>query len=157
MNRCPTRCIVLSSVLTIMTSGCTGGTTAPSTREVAAQSARGNLEINSMGVTDAGQGAPGDWQYRVRANLRETAGVDMTVTNIQIQARLGANILATASVIPELSVSAYSSRDTELVFAAGTHIDPSALTVEMTVQFGDANGNTGSVNSSFSCFGCWDY
>jgi hypothetical protein len=40
----------------------------------------------------------------------------------------------------------------------GTHIrDLSALTVDMMVQFRDANGNAGSVSSSFSGFGHWDY
>jgi hypothetical protein len=39
-----------------------------------------------------------------------------------------------------------------------THVaDLSALTVGVTVQFRDANGNTGSVSNSFTCFGCWDY
>jgi hypothetical protein len=42
-------------------------------------------------------------------------------------------------------------------FATATHVDVSALTVAMTVQFTDANGNSSSVTNSFSCFGCWDY
>ena len=79
----------------------------------------------------------------------------MTVTHIQFQALFAANILATASVIPALSVSANSSRDAALVFAADTHVkDLSALTIGMTVQFRDANGNIGSVSNSFTCFGC---
>jgi len=111
-----------------------------------------------MGVSDAGQGALGDWQYKVTVHLRETGGVDMTVTNIQVQALFGSNILATGSVIPMLSVLGNSSSDAGLVFAADTHVaDLSALTVGMTAQFRDANGNTGSVSNSFTCFGCWDY
>ena len=91
-------------------------------------------------------------------HLRETGGVDITVTNVQVQALLGSNIQATARVIPALSVSANSSGDAGLVFAAATHVgDLSALTAGMTVQFRDANGNTGSVSCSFSGFGFWDY
>ena len=62
------RCIVLILVLTVIASGCAGGTTAPSTH--------GNLEIISLGVSDAGQGARGDWQYKVTVRLRETGGLD---------------------------------------------------------------------------------
>ena len=156
------RSIVLISVLTVIASGCAGEPTAPSTRGNAggptAASTRGNLRITSMGISDAGQGALGDWQYKITVHLRETGGVDVTVTNIQIQALFGSNILATASVIPVLSVSANSNSRAALVFASDTHAgDVSALTVGMTVQFRDGNGNTGSVSSSFSGFGSWDY
>jgi len=119
---------------------------------------RVNLEINSMWVSADGQSALGDWQYKVTVRLRETGGLDMTVTNIQVQALIGSNILATGSVILSLPVSANSSSDAGLVLAADTHaVDLSALTVGVTVQFRDANGNTGSVSNSFACFGCWDY
>ena len=74
--------------------------------------------MSYMSVSDAGQGALGDWQYKVTVHLRETGGVDMTVTNIKVQALLASNILATASVTPVLSVSANSSSDAGLVFAA---------------------------------------
>jgi archaellum component FlaG (FlaF/FlaG flagellin family) len=145
-------CIVLISVLTVIASGCAGGTTAPTA------AALGNLTMTSMALNDAGQGARGDWQYNVTVYLRETGGVDTTVTNIQFQVLLASNILATASVVPALSVSANSSSDAGLVFAADTLVgDLSALTVGMTVQFRDANGNTGSVSNSFSGFGYWDY
>jgi len=103
-----------------------------------------------MAVSDAGQGALGDWRYKVTARLRQTGGVDMTVTNIQVLALFGPHIVATASVIPALSVSANSSSDPGVVFAADIHAgDLSALAVDMTVEFRDANGNTGSVSSSF--------
>jgi hypothetical protein len=49
-----------------------------------------------MGVSDTGQGALGYWRYKVTVHLRETGGVDMTVTNIEVQALSGSNILATA-------------------------------------------------------------
>jgi hypothetical protein len=56
-----------------------------------------------------------------------------------------------------LSMTANSSRDTALVVAADTHVQVSALTMIVTVQFTDAKGNTGSISSSGSCAGCWDY
>jgi hypothetical protein len=157
--RCRMRCFVLLSVLSVIASGCAGGgPTAPSTRGPTAAFTRGNLEINSMGVSNAGQGALGNWQYKVTVHLRETGGVDMTVTNIQVQALFGSHILATARAIPMLSVLANSSSDAGVVFNADTQVsDLSALTIGMTVQFRDANGNTGSVSKSFTCFGCWDY
>ena len=153
------RRIVLVSALTVIASACAGGTTAPSTRDTPTiPSSRGNLTIASMAVNDAGQDALGDWQYKVTAQLRETGGVDIMVTSIQIQARFGSKTLATASVIPLVSVSANSSSDAALVFAADTQVgNLSALTVGMTVQFIDASGNAGSVSTAFSGFGAWDY
>ena len=76
MTKCRMRCIVLISIVTVVASGCAGGTTVPSTRGTTARSTRGNLEINSTGVSDAGQGALGDWQYKVTVRLRETGGLD---------------------------------------------------------------------------------
>jgi hypothetical protein len=106
----------------------------------------------------AGQGAHGGWQYKVTVHLSETGGVETAVTNIQFQALFASNILATETVVPVLSVRANSSSDEALVFSADTHVgDVSAVTVKMTVQFRDANGNIGSVSNSFTCFGCWDY
>jgi hypothetical protein len=32
--------------------------------------------------------------------------------------------------------------------------DRSAVTVNMALQFRDANGNIGSIRNSFTCFGC---
>ena len=91
-------------------------------------------------------------------HLRETGGVDMTVTNIEVRARLGSNLLATVSVAPMLTVLANSSSDAGLVFAADTHLgNLSTLVVDLTVEFRDASGNAGSVSDSFTCFGCWDY
>ena len=156
------RWIPLISVLAVIASGCAGGPTAPTTATAPTPaqslSTRGNLTMAYMGLADAGQGALGDWQYKVTVHLRETGGLDITVTNIQCQALLGSNILSTGSVIPALSIPANSSRDAGLVFAADTHVgNLSALTIDMTVQFRDANGNTGSVSNSFSGFGYWDY
>lgn len=158
MSRFRMRCIVLCSVLTVIASGCSGGTTAPSPAGTAVPSTRGNLAISSMGVVDAGQGAVGDWQYKITVSLRETGGVDMTVTNIQMQAALASKILATANITPGLSVPANSNKDAGLVFAVDTQVgDLSALGVSMTVQFRDANGNAGSVSGVFTGFGLWDY
>ena len=158
------RWIPLISVLAVIASGCAGGPTAPAaaTAPTPAPSlslfARGNLAMASMALNDAGQGAHGDWQYKVTVHLSETGGVETAVTNIQFQALFASNILATETVVPVLSVSANSSSDEALVFSADTHVgDLSAVTVKMTVQFRDASGNIGSVSNSFTCFGCWDY
>jgi hypothetical protein len=153
------RWIGLFSVLWVIAiaTDCAGGPTTPSTGGTTIPSARGKLQIDAMRVSDVVQGTLGDWQYKVTAQLREIGGVDVTVTDIQVQALLRSTSLATTSVVPMLSVSAYSSKDAGVVFAAATQIDLSAVTVAMTIQFTDANENTGSVNNSFSCFGCWDY
>ena len=163
------RWILLIFVLAVIASGCAGGPTAPTTATAPtqapttatgptpapAQSTRGNLTMVYMILNDAGQGAHGDWRYKVTVHLSETGGVTTTVTNIQFQALFASNILATETVVPVLSVSANSSSDEELVFSADTHVeDLSAVTVKMTIQFRDANGNIGSVSNSFTCFGC---
>ena len=156
------RWILLISVWAVIASGCAGGPTAPTTATAPTAapslSTRGNLTVTYMALNDAGQGAHGDWQYKVTVHLSETGGVETAVTNIQFQALFASNILATETVVPVLSVSANSSSDEALVFSADTHVgDLSAVTVKMTVQFRDANGNIGSVSNSFTCFGCWDY
>ena len=120
-----------------------------------AQSTRGNLTMVYMILNDAGQGAHGDWRYKVTVHLSETGGVETAVTSIQFQALFASNILATEIVVPVLSVSANSSSDEALGFSADTHVeDLSAVTVKMTIQFRDASGNIGSVSNSFTCFGC---
>ena len=43
------------------------------------QSTRGYLAFGPASVSDAVQSAPGEWQYTVTAQLRETLGVDVTV------------------------------------------------------------------------------
>jgi hypothetical protein len=135
------------------------GPTAPSNNSPTppSPSSLSNLTITLMTLSDAGQDAFGHWQYKGTVRLLETGGVQVTVTNIQVQALLGSNILATASTIPIVSVSANSSSDAVFGFAADTHVQASALTVHVTVEFRDVNGNTGAVSSSGSCFGCWDY
>lgn len=132
--------------------------TAPSSNspKLPSSSAPSNLKITSVTVSDPGQDSSGHWQYNGKVRL-ETAGVALTVTKIQVQALLGSKILATASTTPMVSVSANSSSDEVFAFAADTHAQASALTVNATVEFRDASGNPGTVSSSFSCFGCWDY
>jgi len=155
------RWILLISVLAVIASGCAGGPSAPTTAtaQTPAQSpsTRGNLRMVYMGLNEAGQDAHGDWRYRVTVHPSETGGVETAVTNIQFQALSASDILATQTVVPVLSVSAHSSSDEVLEFSADTHVNPSAVTVTMTVQFRDANENIGSVSNSFACFGCWDY
>lgn len=169
-SRVPSRGIVVTTrwrrcwmpligVFALIAAGCAGGPTAPTTTPTqtpaSTTATRGNLVMEYMILNDAGQGALGDWQYKVTVHLSETGGVETAVTNIQLQALFGSNILATETVVPVLSLSANSSRDEALGFSADTHVgDLSAVTVRMTVQFRDANGNLGSVSNSFSCFGC---
>ena len=151
------RWILLIFVLAVIASGCAGGPTVPTTATAPTQSlsTRGNLTMAYMALNDAGQGAHGDWRYKITVHLSETGGVETAVTNIQFQALFASNILATETVVPVLSVSANSSSDEVLGFSADTHVgDLSAVTVKMTVQFRDANGNIGSVGDSFTCFGC---
>jgi hypothetical protein len=159
------RWILLICVLTLIASGCAGGPTAPTTAPAPVPTpapvstpiptTRGNLIMVYMILNDAGQGGHGDWQYKVTVHLTETSGVATAVTNIQFQALFASNILATGTVVPVLPISANSSSDASLIFSTDTHVgDLSAVTVQMTVQFRDANGNIGSVSNSFTCFGC---
>ena len=118
-------------------------------------SALSDLKITSMTVSDDGY-ASGHWQYNGKLRL-ETGGVALTVTRIQIQALLGTTILATRGFTPMVSVSANSSGDAVFAFEIDYHVQASALTVNATVEFSDASGNTGTVIDSGTCFGCWDY
>jgi hypothetical protein len=108
-------------------------------------------------LSDVGQDVSGRWQYKLAMHLVETAGVEVTTTSIQIQALVGSNTLATVDSIPPVSVPANSISGAEFVFASDTYAKVSEVTVNVTIAFRDANGNTGAINSSFSCFGCWDY
>jgi hypothetical protein len=141
----------------VIAAACAGSPTAPSVVGVTSTTERGILKVESLGVGDVAQSAPGGWDYTVTARLHETGGVDVTVTDIQIQVLLGSTDLVTNSTVPLLPLPTHSVRQTELVFEAATHADVSALTVNITVQFVDANGNAGSVRESFTGFGAWDY
>jgi hypothetical protein len=84
--RCRMRWILLISVLSVIASGCAGGPTVPTTATAPtqapttatgptpapAQSTRGNLTMVYMILNDAGQGAHGDWRYKVTVHLSET-------------------------------------------------------------------------------------
>ena len=65
--------------------------------------------------------------------LFEIGGVDVTVTNIQVEALFSSDILANASTSPMASVSANSSSDAALIFAVDTHAQVSAVTVKATL------------------------
>jgi hypothetical protein len=147
----------LFPAVVLFTAACAGSPNAPSTVSVAASPTHGVLNVDSLGVSDVAQSAPGVWDYTVTAQLHETGGVDVTVTDIQIQALLGSTNLATNSTVPLLPMPAHSTRQTTVVFEAAIHTDVSALTVNITVQFIDAHGNAGSIRESFSGFGAWDY
>jgi hypothetical protein len=152
--------VVLVVAIAALSSACSHNSpTAPSYNSPTPRtpSSASVLKITLMTFSDAGPDAFGHWQYKGTVRLAESGGVDVTVTNIQAQALLGSNILATAAVMPMVSLAAYSSSDAGFDFAADTHAQISALTVKVTVAFRDANGNTGAVTSSGSCFGCWDY
>jgi hypothetical protein len=152
--------VVFVAAIGALFSACSNnGPTAPSNNSptLPRPSSVSNLKITLMTVSDASQDASGHWQYHGTVRLLETGGVELTVTNIQVEALSASNILATASTVPLVLVSANSSSDAVFAFAADTHVQVSALTVKATVEFRDANGNTGAVSSSFSCFGCWDY
>jgi hypothetical protein len=114
------------------------------------------LQFGPIFYSDAEQGARGDWLYKASVNLRETGGVGVTVTNVQTQLLLDSKVLGTASSTPMLSMTAYSSRDVTLIVSAETQIQVCAPTLKwiVTVQFTDAKGNTGSVNTFYS--GCWE-
>jgi hypothetical protein len=127
------------------------------TATIRVQSSVGSLQVTTMGISDVGQGALGDWQYNATLYVHENGGIDVTVTNIQVQVLVGPKVLATASITPMLSVSAHSKGDTAFVFSSDSHVQVSEMTVNVTVDYRDAKGNTGSVSSSFECFGCYDY
>src|SRR5437762_6684223 len=135
-----------------LSSACSNnGPTAPSNNSptAASPSSLSNLTITSMALSDAGQDALGHWQYKGTVRL-ETGDVQVTVTNIRVQALLGSDILTTASTTFMVSVPPSSSTDAVFGFAADTHVQASALTVHVTVEFRDANGNSGAVSSSGS-------
>jgi hypothetical protein len=145
-------------VMALIATGCGEAPSAPFTPGNTAQSAVGNLRFNFMSISDEAQGPLGEWQYTVTIRLSETAGVDVTVTDIRIQALVDSHPLATATAAPMAAFPARSSNDAGLVFAAGSRIaDLSKLRVDATVQFRDVNGHNGSVSTSFSSFGAWDY
>jgi len=144
-------------LLLVLAAACAGSPIAPSNLTVTSTPAQGVVKVESLGVSDVTQSALGVWYYTVTAQLRETGGVDVTVTDIQIQALVGSTNLATNSSVPLLPLPAHSTRQTGLVFETAIHADVSALTVNITVQFIDANGNAGAIRESFSGFGYWDY
>jgi hypothetical protein len=158
------RHFVLISVLTVVVNGCAGGSTAPSLvisatspSAVASKPGPGNLTIVSGGLVAGMQVASGDWPYQVTLRLRETGGLVVDVENIQVQVSLGSDTVGTETDTAGLSVGANSTRDVAFMFAAHTHVDRSVATMNVTLQFKDAEGNVGSVTEAFSGFGYWDY
>jgi hypothetical protein len=109
-----------------------------------------------MSVGDPRQGANDQWLYDTGVYLH-AGPVDVTVTNVQVQFYAYSTLVGTASIAPALLMPANSYSDAALVVASSTNVPPSALTGTVTVTFGDAKGDVGSVTASFACFGCWDY
>jgi hypothetical protein len=93
--------VVFVVAIGALSSACSNnGPTAPSNNSPTplSSSSISNLKITLMTVSDAGQDAFGHWQYNGKVRLLEIGGVELTVTNIQVQALLGSNILATTGV-----------------------------------------------------------
>jgi hypothetical protein len=158
----PIAAILVSAVLSSCSNGRASSPLAPSGATDSAQTAAvtsslANLQITSVDVSDSGQNALGRWRYNVTVSLHDTTGVDVIVTNIDVQAFAGSTLIGTASIAPMLLIPANSSRDTVVVLASSMHVLVSAVTPYVTVTFRDKNGNTGSVSSTSPCYGCWDY
>lgn len=103
MGRRTVTTVVFVVAIGALFSACSNnGPTAPSNNSPTppSSSSLSDLKITLMIVSDAGQDASGHWQYNGTVRLLETGGVELTVTNIQVQALLGSNILATASTVP---------------------------------------------------------
>jgi hypothetical protein len=154
--------LLLGGLLSSCSGSQANGPTAPSGASANVQtdavtSSLANLQITSVGVSDGGQNASGQWRYNVTVSLHDTNSVDVTVTNIEVQAWAGSTLIGAASIAPTLWIPANSSRNASLVLASSTHIQASAITPYVTVTFKDRNGNTGSVSSMDPCLGCWDY
>jgi hypothetical protein len=148
MNQRPVATLILLLAFGALSSSCSNsGPTAASMSPV------GKLSVG-MTVSDAGQDPRGAWQYNAIFSLRETGGVRVTVTNIQVEVFSGFKVLATAGSAPMLPVLANSSGDTTLAFTSDSHLQVAAMSANVSVGFFDANGNTGSATNFFSCFGC---
>src|SRR6476659_4608287 len=96
--------VVLVVAIGALSSACSNnGLTAPSKNSPTprtSSSSAANLKITLKTVSDAGPDAFGHWQYKGTVRLVESSGVDVTVTNIQVEALVSSNILATAGTNP---------------------------------------------------------
>jgi hypothetical protein len=114
--------------------------------------------VTSVDISDAGQDALGHWQYKATGHLRETANIDVTVTSLAAWAVLGSTVLAQQRDDRlALSVPANSTNNVTLAFVIDTRVESTALRVEATVWFRDANGRSGVASNSPGCRGCWNY
>jgi len=155
--------VIRGVVIAGLCSACGGSPTAPASlgnSPIAASAPSvGALQVGVGSLIDVGEDAVGHWQYKAALSLSETGGVDVTVEKIDVQLldSSGAT-LATASITPMVPLlRAHSSGGETVVLTAAVHVKVADASVKMTVQFRDASGNTGTVSTTYSCFGCWDY
>jgi hypothetical protein len=123
--------------------------TGPDITKPTAASTWAKVQFAGLSISDAGQDPLGAWQYSATVTLRETAGVDVTVTNISYFTISGPDRLASASITLMSSVSANSSGDTTFVFKSDRHAQASTIDVNLAGNFKDANGHYGSFSDCF--------
>ena len=118
----------------------------------------GSLQLD-VSLIDVGEDALGHWQYKTVVSSSEIGGVDLTIEKIDVQLLNGSgDILATASFTPTAPLlRAYSSAHEAVTLTADVHVKTVDATVNVSGQFRDAGGHTGTVSAVYSCFGCWDY
>jgi hypothetical protein len=151
--------IVVLISLSAVASACHGGSpTGASTSFPTSGISSSDLAVTAVDISDAGQDALGRWQYSATVHLRETANIDVTVTSLAAWAVLGSTVLAQQRDDRlALSVPANSTNTATLALVIDTRVESTALRVEATVWFRDANGRSGVVSNSPGCRGCWDY
>jgi hypothetical protein len=115
------------------------------------------VQVDLMALSDPTQDAHAIWVYELTVRLRETGGTSITVVNIQIDAIADSRFLGAASVSPMLAMTAGAQNDLALMFLSEKFAHNGEVTVNILIRYTDANGNSGQVNDSGSCFGCWDY
>jgi hypothetical protein len=152
-----TTIVVLISVSAVA-SACHGGSPTGASTSPTSGISSSDLAVTAVDIFDAGQDALGRWQYSATVHLRETANIDVTVTSLAAWAVLGSTVLAQQRDDRlALSVPANSTNTATLAFVIDTRVESTALRVEATVWFRDANGRSGVASNSRGCRGCWDY
>ena len=115
------------------------------------------VQVDLMALADPTQDAQGHWLYELKVRLRETGGTGITVMQIQINAIADSRSIGDASATPMLPLAAGAQNDLALVFSSERFAHNRDVTVNIVIRYTDANRNSGEVNDSGSCFGCWDY
>jgi len=115
------------------------------------------VQVDLMALADPTHDTQGNWVYELKVRLRETGKTGIAVMNIQIEALADSQILGVASASPMLALAPGAQNDLALVFASEKFAHNRDVTVNISIRYTDANGNSGEVNDAGSCFGCWDY